>query len=186
MPHLKDIWDDEWPVVGRPEVAQNKVGVAQSLSHKGDWNGQEETIFFPRDRFNFVLLLYACSTKETSVTIDQERETGANNAQPRYGGELKIIFQEPTRNIGFPAEDAAGITLYYNLPALETLTRYNEKGEVTPWLAKEWDLDPENKTITFYLNEGIKSFMMARILMQKLLNGISNSIWIITTGSDRD
>lgn len=104
----------------------------------------------------FVLLLYACSTKETSVTIDQERETGANNAQPRYGGELKIIFQEPTRNIGFPAEDAAGLTLYYNLPALETLTRYNEKGEVTPWLAKEWDLDPENKTITFYLNEGIK------------------------------
>lgn len=36
MPHLKDIWDDEWPVVGWPKVAQNKVGVAQSSAHKGD------------------------------------------------------------------------------------------------------------------------------------------------------
>jgi hypothetical protein len=25
MPHLRDIWDDEWPVVGWPEVAHNAL-----------------------------------------------------------------------------------------------------------------------------------------------------------------
>jgi alkanesulfonate monooxygenase SsuD/methylene tetrahydromethanopterin reductase-like flavin-dependent oxidoreductase (luciferase family) len=32
MPHLRDIWDDEWPVVGWPEIADNALNKA-ALSH---------------------------------------------------------------------------------------------------------------------------------------------------------
>jgi peptide/nickel transport system substrate-binding protein len=111
-----------------------------------------------------LILLFACSNEEASAPQSENQpgqtgesgQEGNDDSKPRYGGTLKIIFQEPARNIGFPAEDAASFTLYYNLPALETLARYNEKGEITPWLAEKWEIDPDNKTITYYLKKGIK------------------------------
>jgi peptide/nickel transport system substrate-binding protein len=114
--------------------------------------------------FIFVIGLLGCSTdsQETASSPNgenngqQNEQNQTTESEPRHGGVLKIIFQEDIQNMGFPAQDAASLTHYYRAPALETLGRYNENGEMTPLLAEKWDIDPDNKTITFYLKKGIK------------------------------
>lgn len=43
-----------------------------------------------------------------------------------------------------------------SLTALESLGRYNEAGQMEPWLAEDWEIDPTAKTITVKLKKGIK------------------------------
>jgi peptide/nickel transport system substrate-binding protein len=59
-------------------------------------------------------------------------------------------------NLGYPAEHRIGADLSIVQPVFETLGRYNEKGELVPWLAEKWESDPENNTVTYYLKKGIQ------------------------------
>ncbi|MBX5436697.1 MAG: hypothetical protein IRZ33_05705 [Alicyclobacillaceae bacterium] len=74
---------------------------------------------------------------------------------PVHGGTLKIIVEDPTDNIGYPASSSQ-LDYYYSSPALETLGRYDAKGIMHPFLAKGWKVDPVHNTITFYLRPGVK------------------------------
>ena len=40
-------------------------------------------------------------------------------------------------------------------PVIETLARYNSKGELTPWLAKSWETNSEALTVTLNLQENV-------------------------------
>ncbi|MBX5437825.1 MAG: hypothetical protein IRZ33_11520, partial [Alicyclobacillaceae bacterium] len=79
----------------------------------------------------------------------------AKKMAPVRGGTLKIIVEDPTDNIGYPA-GSTQLDYYYSSPALETLGRYDAKGIMHPFLAKGWKTDPAHKTITFYLRPGVK------------------------------
>jgi peptide/nickel transport system substrate-binding protein len=102
------------------------------------------------------VVLAGC-TKDSSNQAAPKQEQPNNSASsgPSPGGTLKIIVSDNATNIGFPAEDAA-FTLYYNMPALETLGRYDKSGTIQPFLAESWQANPQAKTITFKLKQGIK------------------------------
>lgn len=90
--------------------------------------------------------------QEPSKNETPKQETASG---PGYGGSIKMIMLDNATNVGYPAEDA-GFTLYYNMPALESLGRYDQEGKIKPLLAESWQTDPDKKTITFTLKQGIK------------------------------
>lgn len=52
------------------------------------------------------------------------------------------------------AAAAIGEVVHYNI--LETLTKINSGGSVTPLLAERWEVSPDLRTYTFYLRKGVK------------------------------
>ncbi|NLM52215.1 MAG: ABC transporter substrate-binding protein [Firmicutes bacterium] len=72
--------------------------------------------------------------------------------EPQYGGTLKMIGTASALNLGHPTEgDYASV-----YPAVEPLLAVSDERELEGVLAKAWEEDPDNLTITFYLQEGIK------------------------------
>jgi peptide/nickel transport system substrate-binding protein len=107
-----------------------------------------------------ILLLIAsgCGTKTESPTAAQPTATSqpAATAQtPQHGGTLIISLPNDTNIIGDPA-----VTQKYGKvmqkPAVEALARFNEKGDIVPWLAEGWETDPVAKTLTVTIKKGIK------------------------------
>jgi peptide/nickel transport system substrate-binding protein len=79
----------------------------------------------------------------------------ATNAA-QYGGILKIVdMAEGAQPIGVPWENQT-IDTKLMPPVIETLLMEDVSGKVSPHLAKDYKIDVENKTITFWLHEGIK------------------------------
>lgn len=76
------------------------------------------------------------------------------SADPKTGGVLKFTLGEAFNNAGYPV-GAAAQGKWLSLPAIESLGRYNAKGGVDGWLAKEIIPDPDNLVITLKLQEGI-------------------------------
>jgi peptide/nickel transport system substrate-binding protein len=97
------------------------------------------------------------SGQQTGGQEDQSQEPSKDSPSmgPTKGGTLKMIMLDTATNIGYPADDS-GFTLYYNMPALERLGRYDKEGKMTPFLAESWQTDLEKKTITIKLKQGIK------------------------------
>src|SRR5689334_11270825 len=52
------------------------------------------------------------------------------------------------------AASAIGEIVLYNI--LETLTKINSDGSVTPLLAESWEVSPDLRTYTFKLRRGVK------------------------------
>ena len=81
----------------------------------------------------------------------------ATNAEtPQYGGIIKIVdMAEGAQPLGVPWENQT-IDTKLMPPVIETFLREDVSGKVSPHLAKDYKVDLENKTITFWLHEGIK------------------------------
>jgi ABC-type transport system substrate-binding protein len=76
--------------------------------------------------------------------------------EDKYGGVLKeVLTVGPATPIGYPSESApdAGAAA---CPALETLVRVTQDGRVEPLLAESWAITPDQKSITFKLQKGIR------------------------------
>jgi ABC-type transport system substrate-binding protein len=71
------------------------------------------------------------------------------------GGILKMIRPTFPKNVGYPPEWAP-IDSIYALPVCERLIDWDEKGNVIPWLARSWELDLRNNTVTFHLRKGVQ------------------------------
>ena len=71
------------------------------------------------------------------------------------GGILKMIRPTFPKNVGYPPEWAP-IDSIYALPVCERLIDWDAEGNVIPWLARSWDLDLRNNTVTFHLRKGVK------------------------------
>lgn len=99
-----------------------------------------------------VALVAGCTSQSGIVAGSRG---AAKTVQPTRGGTLKIIVEDHTDNIGFPALSPQ-LDYYYSSPALETLGRYDANGIMQPFLAKGWKVDPKHSTITFYLRPGVK------------------------------
>ena len=76
----------------------------------------------------------------------------APGIQTQTGGTLRVIINSTTRNIGDPGSTGInGRSLF-----VEPLTLFDTKGNLIPWLAESWDLNPTAKTMTFKLKRGVK------------------------------
>jgi peptide/nickel transport system substrate-binding protein len=67
---------------------------------------------------------------------------------------LGMTLEPPGLDPTAGAASAIGEVVLYNI--LETLTRINADGSVTPLLAESWDISPDLRTYTFRLKKGVK------------------------------
>jgi len=83
---------------------------------------------------------------------------GAAESQkkPQYGGILKVGDYRPTTFLGYPQKTTAGWVKRQAAPCIENLFRLDASGELVPLLATGYKSDPDAKTITITLREGVK------------------------------
>lgn len=67
---------------------------------------------------------------------------------------LAMALEPPGLDPTAGAASAIAEIVQYNI--LETLTRINQDGKVTPLLAESWEVSPDLKTYTFKLRKGVK------------------------------
>ena len=80
----------------------------------------------------------------------------AEDAEPKYGGVLKYASHSVTSSPGYTPENTNNASLIYLNTAYESLTYYNETGDIIPRLATEWTSDADEPSITWTLREGVK------------------------------
>lgn len=107
----------------------------------------------------FLLTLAGCSNAPAA----SQQEDNTNSEQPAdqtetaaRGGVLKIISGPMPRALGHPADIISRTETLLSAPAVETLGRYTETGDVAPHLAESWEEDQAAKTITLKLRTGIE------------------------------
>jgi len=71
------------------------------------------------------------------------------------GGIMKIIRPTFPKNLGYTPEWAPADSIFM-LPVAERLIDWDAKGNVIPWLAESWEMDPVKATVTFHLRKGVK------------------------------
>ncbi len=103
------------------------------------------------------MILSGCSgsksnSSETSASPQKQVDPG----KPQYGGTLKISSPIEPANLGVPPEQPGSGFVHMMTPVLETLGKFDDKGVMQPLLAEKWELDPQAKTITYFLKKGIK------------------------------
>jgi len=75
---------------------------------------------------------------------------------PQYGGVFRIIDpRAPSTTLGWFAEAGASGGIW-SFPALEPLIRCTWQGEFSPFLATDWKVADDLKSITLTLREGVK------------------------------
>jgi len=75
---------------------------------------------------------------------------------PIIGGRLHLIGAGNIANIGDPNQISNPGDAAYTFVACEGLLRFDNEGNLQPWLAREYEIAPDGSSITFYLQEGIK------------------------------
>lgn len=73
-----------------------------------------------------------------------------------YGGTVKIISLYNAVNLGLPSEPTNISDLALASPAIETLLNLDRKGNPVPWLATDWKIAKDAKSITLTLRKGVK------------------------------
>jgi len=94
-------------------------------------------------------LLSTAALGSLSLTVPQAFAQSDKSAMV-LGMTLEPPGLDPTVN----AAAAIGEVVLYNV--LETLTKINPDGKVTPLLAESWEVSPDLKTYTFKLRRGVK------------------------------
>lgn len=94
------------------------------------------------------LLLAGCGGGTTTTTAG-----GGGDVQK--GGTLRILWQTGISNLSWVPK--MGMTdESFSKTYSETLVYYSNSGDMKPELAKSWEIDEQAKTLTFYLQEGVK------------------------------
>ncbi len=108
-----------------------------------------------------LLTLAACGDKQEHAGGDVHRNNFVYPASDYFeqvpgkpGGVLKMSVALDTgsldlHSISHTNAQWLGRLIYDNLVYL------NDKGEITPWLAKSWEISPDGKTYTFHLREDV-------------------------------
>jgi peptide/nickel transport system substrate-binding protein len=107
-----------------------------------------------------VLLVGGCAKEEATPTATQTPTTTPTATTPapgtpKSGGTLRILWQTGISNLSWIANQSMTDETISKSYA-ETLVYYSGSGDFKPELAKSWDIDEVNKTLTFHLQEGVK------------------------------
>jgi peptide/nickel transport system substrate-binding protein len=96
--------------------------------------------------------------KNATAASPSSSATTSSTAKPQYGGTLRVILGNGFgTNFGNPAlAGMTPITSFYGMCVSESLTEFDNKGNLVPLLAESWDLDANAKTMIFHLKKGIK------------------------------
>ncbi|ARK29915.1 ABC transporter substrate-binding protein [Halalkalibacter krulwichiae] len=110
--------------------------------------------------FILVLLLGACSneTNSPSESTDQHNSPDVSDqtVENTSGGELKLALSGGGQALAPASELRTVNDLIISGTTLEKLGKYDGEGKMQPLLAKDWEENPEDLTITFELNQGIQ------------------------------
>jgi len=71
------------------------------------------------------------------------------------GGIARWIRPTFPKNLGYPPEWAPADSIFA-LPVMERLMDWDAKGNLIPWLAESWEVDPQKAIITYHLRKGVK------------------------------
>jgi peptide/nickel transport system substrate-binding protein len=97
----------------------------------------------------------ATSTATTTPTTTKPTSSTPATGTPKRGGTLRILWQTGISNLSYiPKQGMTDEAL--SKAYAETLVYYSGSGDFKPELAKSWDIDATNKTLTFHLQEGVK------------------------------
>lgn len=102
------------------------------------------------------LLLVIMVSLFVTATAATTASTAKKTTAVKNGGTLTLATQLNPKIIGYPAEVTNNGPLPFLDPVIQALGRFNEKGDLVPWLAKNWEQNAKTKTITFNLRSGIK------------------------------
>jgi peptide/nickel transport system substrate-binding protein len=92
------------------------------------------------------------SPANTTTSTTASPTATPTGPQPVVGGTLRILYASSPRNLGDPSTTGtSGRTL-----VAEPLTLLDSNGNLIPWLVTSWDLNPDTKTMTFKLRQGVK------------------------------
>lgn len=106
-------------------------------------------------QYKFLLAPLAVCVFLVTFFTDGGAQTTVSKLKPRYGGILKMHGYEPY-SLGYPPSMTANTDGQQSSVCLETLFRFDEKGELVPLLATGWKADAKAKTITVSLRKGVK------------------------------
>lgn len=119
-----------------------------------------------------LVLLVGCSGNQEEAgnevnNVANEQNQEENLTGPVYGGTLRIVAGIGPNVLGYYPE-MNSTDQSWTMPALECLMTISEDRKLEPQLAESMVEDPENKTITFKLREGVKfhdgSLMTAEVV----------------------
>lgn len=99
------------------------------------------------------------TAKEQGVESDGEETAGGEegtNDGPKYGGVLRIALPYTAAVSGYTPEMANNAYLEYLCVAYESLTYYDEEGNICPRLATSWESDPEEPSVTWHLRDDVQ------------------------------
>lgn len=104
-----------------------------------------------------VLLATAAALAGCSPSSRQENASDAGSSPTTAsGGTLRVLIGTDATVLGYPPDIRSISDLIVSTTTLEMLGRYNEKGELEPFLAESWRVDPQNRQIEIRLKSGIK------------------------------
>ncbi len=96
-------------------------------------------------RRDFALTIPAAAALATAPALAQARKDSVV---------LGMTLEPPGLDPTAGAASAIAEIVHYNI--LETLTKINADGSVTPLLAERWEISPDLRTYTFHLRKGVK------------------------------
>ena len=102
-----------------------------------------------------VVLVTGCSNSNSSdkVPSDLNETTGTEIASK--GGSVTICYPDSPTTVFLPFSASTG-DRFSVAPAIESLGRVDEDGNVQGWLADSFDVDPDNLMVTINLKSGIQ------------------------------
>lgn len=104
------------------------------------------------------LALAACGGSSGSTaasTAGSSAASAAATGEPKAGGTLRLCYNSPIATPGYTPRASGNAAIYYLTLSYESLVSYDEKGNLIPNLATEWDMNTDELSITWTLREGV-------------------------------
>ncbi|MDE5909002.1 MAG: ABC transporter substrate-binding protein [Lachnospiraceae bacterium] len=96
------------------------------------------------------------SKTEKEETVNEEGTADLTEEDNQRGGTLIIGFEGLITNLGYPGLISGSNEMTIVSPAVETLCRYDDKGNLSPWLCETYEANADELTLTVTLKKGIK------------------------------
>ena len=103
------------------------------------------------------LTIVGCTTPELDTSdISDSKNSGSLESSDQSGGTIRISSRGDAIILGCTASVNRQFDAFFMRPVIETLTTLDESGMPIPWLATDWQADPDAKTLILELRKGVK------------------------------